>query len=515
MHLLRFSGSVAYLVVLATASVFLADASWKSITGYRSGYALDRIFDAGPALAERVLLVVFDGLRLDRSAQLPAFGGLATRGGSGILQVPVPSLSNPARAAMVTGALPEVSGVTNNAEFAPPPVQSIFGLAAGHGIESAVYGARFWPRAFPDQITSFRQPSIRPTTYDPNDLIAWQMQICNEALDFLTSSGAGIQVVGLLAGDEAGHSHGGESRAYREVTAAVDNCLGRITAAAGPESTVVAVSDHGQIHRWGKGGHGGGEPEVVKAPFAMAGPGIRKSGPVHGQLADVAPTLSVLLGLPIPANSQGKVMWDLLDVPIGQDRPLRDLERIQREALSQHMPNREDAVARLRQGRIPLGVAALVWFLGLSTACIYHQRIAPLAIAMVVFVGVYYSLFYLFQLGYSLSAIVREEFLYSFFARNIAAAAIGLIAASVCLGRLGCPDAGAVMRLAMLVTSGFGLMATAVYYQFGLQMEGWMIEIGPGFKAYMDLLAILGVVLGTMLALAAGRIRSGTKEDPT
>ena len=58
------------------------------------------------------------------------------------------------------------------------------------------------------------------------------------------------------------------------------------------------------------------------------------------------------------------------------------------------------------------------------------------------------------------------------------------------------------MRLAVILTSAFALMITYTYYRHGLRMEGWMIELGPGFKAYMDMLAICGVVVGTLLVLA-------------
>ncbi len=514
MRFLRLTVPLGYLLALAAGSLFLADTSWKSVTGYRTGYALDRQFSAGPALTGRVVLVVLDGLRVDRSEQVPAFGALARSGASGILETTIPSLSNPARAAIVTGAPPEVSGVTNNSAFVTPPVQSLFGLGARYGIDSAVHGTRFWSRAFGDQIGSYRPPSRQPASYEPADLIAWQAQTCREALDFLASSEAGFQVAGLLAGDEAGHTHGGESEAYREVTAAVDECLGRIADAAGPDSTVVAVSDHGHIHRWGKGGHGGEEPEVLLAPFAAAGPGVRAGVRVQGRLVDIAPTVGVLLGLPIPANSQGSVLWDLLDVPADHGLTLRDLERVQREALNEHMPDREESLATLRGGRIPAAVTAVAWFLAVGGCALYRQRLAPYAIALAAFAVAYYFLFYLFQLGYSLSAMVRQEFMYTFFARNVAAAAIGIAGAVACLRRLGYRSAGAVLRLSTLVTSALALLVTATYYRYGLRMEGWMIEIGPGFKAYLDMLAMFGVVLGTMLVLAAGLVRKRPKVTP-
>ena len=63
------------------------------------------------------------------------------------------------------------------------------------------------------------------------------------------------------------------------------------------------------------------------------------------------------------------------------------------------------------------------------------------------------------------------------------------------------PDRASVARLAVILTSGFALMVTYTYYRHGLWMEGWMIEIGPGFKAYMDMLAICGIVAGALLFL--------------
>lgn len=493
-----------YLLALAVGSVLLADASWKSVTNYRSGYGLDRQFAAGPALASRVVIVVFDGLRVDRAAELPAFGSLSRRGTSGTMRVTLPSLSNPARAAIVTGAWPEVSGVTNNSDFARPPVQSLFSLARGRGMELSVFGSRFWPRAFGDSTgDAFRGPSRRPSSYGTADLIGWQADACEEATASFAGSAAKLLVVGLVAGDEAGHTYGGDSEGYREVTAAVDDCLGRLVNTVGEDATFVAVSDHGHIDRWGKGGHGGEEPEVIGAPFAMAGPGVRRSEPIESRIVDIAPTVSVLLGLPIPANSQGSVLWGALDVPAEHVAVLRDLERVQREALEAHMPNRKESLAVQRSERLPLAIAACGWFLFVAVAALYSQRLRSFAIAALVFATLFYALFYFFQLGYSLSHMVRQEYQYSFFARVIAAAAMAFGGAAFCLRPLVGPGAEPVLRLSMLVTSAFGLFVTVTYYLHGLRMDGWMIEIGPGFKAYLDLLAILGVVLATIVAMTA------------
>lgn len=514
MPVARIALPLLYLVLLAVGCAVFADFSWKTVTGYQSGYAFDRKFEAGPPLASRVLVVVLDGLRADRAESLPAFSSLAQRGASGTIEAVLPSLSNPARAALVTGATPEVSGVTNNSSFASPPVQSLLSLAREAGMRTAAFDTGFWPPAFGDHIDSYRGPSGRPASFDPADLVEWQERSCVEAKQHFARSAAELHVVGLLAGDEAGHSHGGESQGYRVVTAAVDDCLGSLVDSAGPGTAVIAVSDHGHIDRWGKGGHGGEEPEVLTAPFAMAGPGIRAADPINALVVDIAPTASVLLGLPIPANSQGRVLWGALDVPARQLPGLQELERIQRDALSGHMPDRQESLSALRRERLPESLTIGALFLLVAMLAAWDQRSSDLAIAMVVFVAVYYGLFFLFQLGYSLSNVVRQEFLNFFFARNVGAAAIGFLAAAECMRRLAGPSSEIVLRLAALITSALGLLVTLTHYRHGLVVQEWMIEIGPGFKSYLDMLAMIGVVLGALLTLGAGLLRPWRQGSP-
>lgn len=507
--------SLIYLLALAGAGVLLADLSWQSVTGYRSAYALDRKFSAGPALVSRLVLVVFDGLRVDRGAELPTMRALAAQGASGKLEAPQPSLSNPARAAMVTGAWPEVSGVTNNSQFAPPPIQSIFRLARERGMPTEVIGLDFWLKAFGEYLGDGYRGYPGLPSHEPADLIAWQAAACDVALERLKTFEAGLMVVGLVAGDEAGHHFGGESGEYRRVTLAVDACLGRLQRAlSGQDMALVAVSDHGHIDRRGGGGHGGSEPEVRIAPFAMAGQGIRAAESIEGHLVDIAPTVSVLLGLPIPANNQGRVLWEALAVPTESDEFLRALERDQREALQAHMPDREASLASLRSGRLPISLAATMWFFGAMLAALWGRWTGATVFAVAAFCVAYYALFYAFALGYSLSAIVREEYLNSFFLRDVLAATLAYAVAAACLARTGGREPQLFLRLAVVLTSVFGLMVTRTHYRHGLLMEGWMLELGPGFKAYLDMLAIQGIVLGTLLALGAsfayGRWRGGT-----
>ena len=54
---------------------------------------------------------------------------------------------------------------------------------------------------------------------------------------------------------------------------------------------------------------------TIMPAFTMAGPGVRKAvrreQPVY--LRDIAPTLAHLVGIPCPANADGRILWDLLE----------------------------------------------------------------------------------------------------------------------------------------------------------------------------------------------------------
>lgn len=509
MRILRGALPFLYLLALAAGSAWLADSSWRSVTSYRSEYALDRRFEAAPPLASRVVMVVFDGLRTDRATALPVFSELASRGAHGTLRTTVPSLSNPARAALVTGAWPEVSGVTNNSSFEPVPVQSLFGLARDRGLRAAAFGTRFWLRAFGSQLGGdFRRPSRRPGSYEAAELAAWQAETCSEAASFLGESTPSLAVIGLLAGDDAGHEFGGLGPEYGEVALAVDRCVGRLVAEAGSDATFIVVSDHGHIDRWGKGGHGGVETEVIIAPFAMAGPGVLPSGPLAARIVDFAPTVSLLLGLPIPANSQGEALWGALDVPAGRRGALRELQNAQRDALAAHLPDRQAALAAQRRHRLPLALAALAWFLVLAALAVRGARMGRLAVAAACFAILFPVAAYCLQVGVSISSVVRQEYLYSFFIRLIGSAAVAFLAAAAVLVRGADRPVRDVARLALVLTGILASLVTVTYYWYGLRMDGWMIEIGPVFVAYLGLLALLGVALGAIVSAGWTAVRS-------
>lgn len=497
--------AACYLLLLGIAGALLAQSAWDSVTHYQSDYAIQADLPPGPALTPRLVLVILDGVRVDAAEGMPNLQSLAEKGSSGVATTELPSLSNPGRATLSTGAMPEVHGVTNNGRYEPPPVDSIFSLAKKQGLPITVYGSYFWKRAFGDSVEPSRIHSFekeRGPSHDAELLVQWQQQVCGKLGPALSDADTGLIVVGLTAPDEAAHDFGGESPEYLRLVAVADDCLGDLVRTLGDEETTfVVVADHGHIQRRGQGGHGGSEPEVVQTPLVFAGQGIVRSSGWRARHRDVAPTISALLGLPLPANSQGEILWQVLDINAEQRAALEAHAAQQRNVLEAGMPDRDQLQAEGRQSRTPLSVLAAVWFAALIIGCLWRagREAKRLGGAVLLHIAVYFALYWAFGLGYSLSDIVREENLNWFFLRNAAAAGIALLIAT----RLLKADA---LRTALIVTSVFGLRVAWIWFDSGLIMDRLMLDLSQAFMAYMDLLHNLAVSL-TAVAVAAAALR--------
>jgi len=71
----------------------------------------------------------------------------------------------------------------------------------------AVFGSSFWRRAFGESLGDGYEHFEKELHggHSPDELSAWQGGICDGVLAFLAEKPAAVTVVGLTAGDEAGH----------------------------------------------------------------------------------------------------------------------------------------------------------------------------------------------------------------------------------------------------------------------------------------------------------------------
>ncbi|HVY61666.1 MAG TPA: alkaline phosphatase family protein, partial [Planctomycetota bacterium] len=214
----------------------------------------------GAPLAEKLVFVIVDGLRVDTSTEMPELNRLRLRGTESIVRVEFPSFSRVGYANLLTGGGPRVHGYLSNNNRRPCPVPSIMDLARAAGIHTRLlHEHHTWlPAMFP---SGFEQVDDLGTA----DLATLRGGPARE-----------LTVIYIAEPDLTAHEFGGASAEYRRRALEVDARLGRIARAVDLTTTaLIVVSDHGHIDR---GGHGGHEALAMHAPLVAAGPGVDVSG---------------------------------------------------------------------------------------------------------------------------------------------------------------------------------------------------------------------------------------------
>lgn len=297
--LLFVVGTLACLV-LAYGAYSLASYSWAQVVGYRSPYVHEevspelRAAEATPAppIARHVVLVIVDGMRLDVSrSEMAGLNKLRSYGSDLTLTVPQPSLSYPNWTTILTGAPQTISGVTTNWYEGRVLAPTIMDQAEAAGRKVAVVG----PTDFEALYGLKNGPTVSLRPWPKSGYLS--ATLIDDALRISKEATPDLLVVHLPDLDEAGHRYGGASSQYKAVAARIDGDISRLVSALqGDQTAFVIVADHGQIDT---GGHGGWENSVVNVPGIFTGAGI-KLGTGVGDLAQIAPTVSVLEGLSPP-----------------------------------------------------------------------------------------------------------------------------------------------------------------------------------------------------------------------
>ncbi len=110
-----------------------------------------------------------------------------------------------------------------------------------------------------------------------------------------------------------------------DVYRTLDDAVGRVRAAVGPDVTLVVVSDHGfrasSAQPFLNGSHDG------TSTLLAAGPRVRAGARADAHVFDVAPTLYTLLDLPAGKDMPGRVLTELFDVEEQPRVPTRRVPR--------------------------------------------------------------------------------------------------------------------------------------------------------------------------------------------
>lgn len=557
---------VLVLIILAGIGYLaqkLAVVGWDSVVEYKTPYLTNLPpGSAAEPLAQRVILVLVDGLRLDASREMAALNGLRQRGADFSLRIGQPSLSYPSWTVIVSGAWPEISGVTTNWYDGPVQTDTIFRRAQEAGMPAVVIGGGGWEKLYGPHLTDFiAVKGPEDESAPPEEWAEMDAESFRHSTVVLREHREGLILIYFGGTDELAHRFGGTSTQYRDEVRRVDDYIARLAERLDWErDALIITSDHGHVDI---GGHGGWEPEVLHVPLVMVGKGIRQGAYPERLQADIAPTLAALLGLPIPVHAQGRPLMEALDAPaetkgrIGLNAGLQlvgfydayaqvlgtrpfagDVFKAHRERVAR---GEEGALARLwdeltdraqaarnrrfwqeRLGRLPiaLGIALLPLLYLLIFRGRKRRILLPLAFSLLYFVF-YNALFFGRGYHWSLSAFNSEAQIEAFFNERLLDAALSVIGAGLILALISWKKPP-LQTLERMTTFSFFvgyfllLQVDLFYWLYNVRFPWAIPDLKLGFKYYMDLLQMVptgfaALVLAPVGVLIGWGIRKGQK----
>lgn len=308
--------SIIALVLIAFGSYTWVNAIMDSIFAYRSPLKASPPAPGAPLgqpLTSRVVLVVVDALREDtaRNPQvMPFLDQLRSQGAWATMHGRPPSFSQPTWTTIATGAWPDINDAApitvDTDEILPWTQDHIFAAAQRAGYKTAASGHLWWDR--------YLTPERRDAGFfTPGEDDAADRDVINAAMPWLTGGGYQFVLIHLDQVDYAGHHEGGPRDPRWNASARrVDEMIKQVSSALSYDrDTLIVIADHGQIDR---GGHGGQDPITLVGPLVMAGAGVQPGRYPDAQLADIAPTIAVLLGTNLPASGEGRPLTQMLKV---------------------------------------------------------------------------------------------------------------------------------------------------------------------------------------------------------
>lgn len=308
----------ALSVAVAYGAYVVAGDAWDAVVNYQSPY-VDAYVEPSTAtspLSRRVVLVIIDGLRLDAASEMSVLDRMGDYASDYVLTVPQPSLSYPNWTTIMSGAPPFVSGVVTNWHEGAAPLDTLIDSARSVDETLVVVGPSDLKQLFPEA-------ALAEGTYFED----WSEEYMaatyvDRTIDLVSARQPRLAILLVPDIDEAGHSYGGQSAQYAQTVARVDRDLRRLVESLqDTNTTFVFVADHGHIDT---GGHGGWDDDAVLVRGVFGGAAVNL-GVGQGELIDVAPTIALLAGIPVPSRATGTVL-EAVSTTSSADAAMRQAE---------------------------------------------------------------------------------------------------------------------------------------------------------------------------------------------
>ncbi|XP_001607537.2 GPI ethanolamine phosphate transferase 2 [Nasonia vitripennis] len=279
-------------------------------------------------VVKKVIIMVIDAMRWDfisgpNSAEyMPMTHDLLKRKEGCLYKTKVnpPTVTMPRIKAKTTGSVPNFIEVVLNLGATEILGDSILRQTKYQGHKIIFYGDDTWLKLFPDIFDRYEGTS----SFYVSDYTEVDFNVTRNVAIELHKKDWSIMVLHYLGLDHIGHIAGPFSPLIKPKLQEMDNVIGNIEFYVSEwnknreETVFIVCGDHGMKD---SGGHGGATLEETLVPLMVFGKSCsnKKNPNDHISQIDIAPTLSVLLGTPIPSTSLGTIVLDLMtDLSLSQ-----------------------------------------------------------------------------------------------------------------------------------------------------------------------------------------------------
>lgn len=257
---------------------------------------------------DTLVFIVIDALRTDfiNHENMPHLVSAANDKGCFLnVEVESPTVTLPRIKSITTGVVSQFVDIILNLASTETITDSFLHQADIKNKKIIFYGDETWLKLYPNMFLR----SEGTSSFFVHDFTEVDINVTRHLEEELTNNDWDIMFLHYLGLDHIGHVYGPYSNLIPGKLSEMDSVFHKITTAMQHRSEnvlYIVTGDHGMKD---SGGHGGATFSEINVPFVVHG--IKCYNDTVAQ-TDIAPTLSVLMGLNIPTCSIGKLIRNLL-----------------------------------------------------------------------------------------------------------------------------------------------------------------------------------------------------------